>query len=124
MGFSCERSEVSGARLWGLLRDEFGPADRMAREVFVSNYCPLMFLDEEGKNLTPDRIGKADQESLFAVCDRYLETVVETLRPEWLVGIGRFAEERLVAMIAANQTGRHPRHLHHAPQSREPQIEQ
>lgn len=99
MGFSCERSEVSGARLWGLLRDEFGPADRMAHDVFVSNYCPLMFLDEEGRNLTPDRIGKADQESLFAVCDRYLETVVETLRPEWLVGIGRFAEGRLSAMI-------------------------
>jgi single-strand selective monofunctional uracil DNA glycosylase len=100
MGFSCERSEVSGARLWGLLRDEFGPAERMAREVFVSNYCPLMFLDEEGKNLTPDRIGRGDQEGLFAVCDRYLTTVIETLRPEWLIGIGRFAEARLKAVIA------------------------
>jgi len=59
-----------------------------------------MFLDEEGKNLTPDRIGRGDQEGLFAVCDRYLATVIETLRPEWLIGIGRFAEARLKAVIA------------------------
>jgi single-strand selective monofunctional uracil DNA glycosylase len=103
-GFSCSRSEVSGARLWGLLRDEFGPADRMAREVFVSNYCPLMFLDEDGKNLTPDGLSRADQPALFEVCDRYLETVIETLRPEWLIGVGRFAERRLEALI--EKTGR------------------
>ena len=98
-GFSCSRSEVSGARLWALLRDEFGPATRMAREVFVSNYCPLMFLDEEGRNLTPDKIGKPDQAALFEVCDRYLTSVITTLRPEWLVGVGRFPERRLQANL-------------------------
>jgi single-strand selective monofunctional uracil DNA glycosylase len=98
-GFECTRSEVSGRRLWGLLRDAFGAAERFARDNFVSNYCPLMFLDEAGRNVTPDRIGRRDQVPLFAVCDRFLSLVVDALRPRWLVGIGLFAERRLRAVL-------------------------
>jgi single-strand selective monofunctional uracil DNA glycosylase len=67
----------------------------MALDAFVSNYCPLLFLDESGRNVTPDRISRADQPGLFALCDRYLSVVIETLRPEWLIGVGLFAERRL-----------------------------
>jgi single-strand selective monofunctional uracil DNA glycosylase len=98
-GFDCARSEVSGRRLWGLFQEAFGSAERFARENFVSNYCPLMFLDEAGRNVTPDRISRRDQAALFAVCDRFLSAVIGALRPRWLVGIGLFAERRLRAVL-------------------------
>ena len=98
-GFDCARSEVSGTRLWGFLRDTYGTARAMARELFVSNYCPLLFLDDEGRNLTPDRISRADQPPLFAACDRHLRAVVEALEPDWLVGVGLFAEGRARAVV-------------------------
>ncbi len=103
-GFDCARSEVSGKRLWGLFRDVFGTAERFARDSFVSNYCPLMFLDAAGRNLTPDHICRSDQAGLFAVCDRFLSDVIDALRPHWLVGIGLFAERRLRAVL--ERTGR------------------
>ncbi len=100
-GFDCPRREVSGMRLWGFLREEFRSPEAMARELFVSNYCPLMFLDEDGRNVTPDRIGRADQPDLFAACDRFLLEVLDALKPEWLVGVGLFAEGRGRAAVEA-----------------------
>ena len=43
-GFHCQRSEVSGRRLWGLFADEFGDAAAFFESHFVANYCPLAFL--------------------------------------------------------------------------------
>ena len=45
LGFACPRSEVSGRRLWGLMRARFDSPARFFEEHFVANYCPLMFLD-------------------------------------------------------------------------------
>ena len=106
-GFDCTRSEVSGMRLWGFLRDTYGTAQAMARELFVANYCPLLFLDHDGRNLTPDRISRVDQPPLFAACDRHLEEVVEALEPDWLVGVGLFAVSRARAVV--QQAGLAPR---------------
>ena len=98
-GFDCARSEVSGMRLWGFMRDTYGTPEAMAAELFVANYCPLLFLDDDGRNLTPDRINRRDQPPLFAACDRHLRAVVEALRPEWLVGVGLFAEGRARSVV-------------------------
>ncbi len=94
-GFECPRSEVSGTRLWGLLRERYGTPDRLRRELLVANYCPLLFLDEAGRNVTPDKIARQDREALHQVCDRFLLAIVETIRPEWLVGVGKYVESRL-----------------------------
>jgi single-strand selective monofunctional uracil DNA glycosylase len=102
-GFDCPRSEVSGRRLWGLFREAFGTAERFAAETFVSNYCPLMFLDDTGRNITPDRIGRQDQAALFALCDRFLSVLVDVLQPEWLIGVGKFAEQRIRAVLQRSQ---------------------
>ena len=98
-GFDCPRSEVSGRRLWGLFQETFGSVERFAADTFVSNYCPLMFLDDAGKNVTPDRIGRQDQAALFPLCDRFLLVLIDTLQPDWLVGVGKFAEQRLRAVL-------------------------
>jgi single-strand selective monofunctional uracil DNA glycosylase len=98
-GFDCSRSEVSGRRLWGFFRETFGTARKFAGQAFVSNYCPLMFLDDEGRNVTPDRINRHDQEALFPICDAFLSVVIGELRPSWVVGIGVFAERRIRAVL-------------------------
>ena len=52
-GFAIARGEVSGARLWGWARDRFGTPERFFRRAFVWNYCPLAFMGESGRNITP-----------------------------------------------------------------------
>ena len=94
-GFACRRSEVSGHRLWGLFAERFGTAERFFADHFVANYCPLAFFDKEGRNLTPDKLRTAQATTLFAACDLHLRRVVEFLQPDWLIGIGNFAEKRV-----------------------------
>ena len=92
-GFACTRSEVSGRRLWGLFQQRFGHADAFFSDHFVANYCPLAFFDQ-GRNLTPDKLPGAEAAPLYAACDEHLRQVVSALQPEWVIGIGAFAEAR------------------------------
>lgn len=98
-GFACTRSEVSGRRLWGLFRERFGSADAFFSEHFVANYCPLAFFDH-GRNLTPDKLPGAEAAPLYALCDIHLRELVQALQPEWVVGVGGFAEARAAAALA------------------------
>jgi len=93
-GFACTRSEVSGARLWGALRERHGTAERFFAERFVANYCPLVFMEASGKNVTPDKLPLHERTPLQAACDRHLRAVIAALEPEWVIGIGRFAREQ------------------------------
>ena len=93
-GFECPRAEVSGTRLWGWVRDRFGSADAFFRDCFVANYCPLVFMEETGRNRTPDKLPPNERLPLFAVCDDALRAIVETLGPDIVIGVGGFAERR------------------------------
>lgn len=93
-GFDCTRSEVSGSRLWGFAQTHYKTAAEFFDRFFVVNYCPLVFMDEGGRNLTPDKLPKAEQASLFAACDEALRAVVKALRPELVIGVGAFARDR------------------------------
>ena len=93
-GFDCPRSEVSGTRLWGAIAARFGTPQRFFAHHYVANYCPLLFLEASGRNRTPDKLPAAEREALYAACDRHLRRVVEVLEPEWVVGVGGFAEGR------------------------------
>jgi len=94
-GFSCQRSEVSGARLWGWARHRFDSPESFFARFFVWNWCPLGFLAASGANVTPDKLRAAERAALEAVCDRALAEVVETLAPRLVVGVGHFAERAL-----------------------------
>lgn len=113
-GFSCARSEVSGRRLWGLFADRFGSAEAFFAEHFVANWCPLAFFDH-GRNLTPDKLPSAETGELNAACDEHLATLVEALSPEWVIGVGGFAEVR--ARIALGDSVKIGRILHPSPAS-------
>ena len=93
-GFDCTRSEISGTRLWGWIRDRFGTADAFFRDFFVVNYCPLVFMEDSGRNRTPDKLPPHERQPLFAACDEALQEIVRLLRPAVVVGVGGFAERR------------------------------
>jgi single-strand selective monofunctional uracil DNA glycosylase len=113
-GFACKRSEVSGRRLWGWARDTFGSAEDFFREHYVVNYCPLVWMSESGANLTPDKLPPAAMAPVHAACDAHLAKVIALLEPEWLVGVGGFAEERLRA-VAGNGGAKIARIPHPSP---------
>jgi single-strand selective monofunctional uracil DNA glycosylase len=94
-GFNCQRSEVSGRRLWGLFADQFGTPEAFFKDHFVLNFCPLVWMSPTGANLTPDKLSAAEMEPVERACLTHLAEVVALLRPDFLVGVGAFAEERL-----------------------------
>lgn len=100
LGFDCTRSEVSGRRLWGWASERFDSAEAFFERFFVWNYCPLVFLEETGRNRTPDKLPAAEREPLFAACDKALREMVEYCRPERVIGVGKFAERRAREVLA------------------------
>lgn len=99
-GFDCPRSEVSGRRLWGWAARRFGTPEAFFERFFVWNYCPLAFLEEGGRNRTPDKLTAAEREPLYDACDRALSAVVTTLGFSRVLGIGAFAEARARSALA------------------------
>lgn len=114
-GFACSRSEVSGQRLWGLFRQRFGTPEAYFAEHFVANYCPLAFF-AAGRNLTPDKLPAREAEPLLAACDAHLCAMVEVLAPEWVIGVGVWAEQR-ARLALAGLPVRLGRILHPSPAS-------
>lgn len=99
LGFACERSEVSGRRLYTWARERFGTADAFFDRFFIWNYCPLVFLEESGRNRTPDKLPAEERDPLFAACDKALIRMVDTLKPKLVIGVGKFAEKRARAVL-------------------------
>jgi single-strand selective monofunctional uracil DNA glycosylase len=98
-GFDCPRSEVSGTRLWGWAKERFGTANRFFEHYYVTNYCPLVFMEESGRNFTPDKLPAREREALFAPCDAALANIVRLLEPRFVIGIGAFARDRARAAL-------------------------
>lgn len=99
LGFACRRSEPSGRRLWGWAKQRFETPEAFFARFFVGNYCPLGFFLEDGANLTPDKLPAEPRQALQAVCDRALKNLVAVLRPRWVLGVGRYAERRALAVL-------------------------
>jgi len=115
-GFACTRSEVSGRRVWGWAREHFGTAERFFARFFIANYCPLMFLESSGRNLTPDRLPAGERRPLEAACDAALARSAEVLAPRLVLGVGAFAA-RSAARALAGTGVRVEQVLHPSPAS-------
>ena len=94
LGFACTKREVSGQRLWGWARKTFRTPGRFFKRFFVANYCPLIFIENSGRNRTPDQIRVAERKPLLEICDRALSRTIEYFKPRYVVGVGKFAEKR------------------------------
>ena len=98
-GFDCTRSEVSGRRLWGLFAERYPNADDFFADHFVSNFCPLVWMGETGRNITPDKLPKSESAPVDMACRKHLAKQIELLNPEFLIGVGAFAEKQLKATV-------------------------
>lgn len=117
-GFQCQRSEVSGRRLWALFAQRCGTADAFFADHFVLNYCPLVWMSASGANLTPDKLPAAEMAPVEQACLGHLAAVIDQLQPEFLIGVGGFAEQRLQrAADHCRTTARLGRILHPSPAS-------
>ena len=99
-GFDCPRGEVSGQRLWGWAKDRFKSPQKFFKRFFVWNYCPLCFIEESGRNRTPDKLTKVERNRLFEICDEALSEVIEELDPQFVIGVGTFARKRIEKVVS------------------------
>ncbi|MDG2292294.1 MAG: single-stranded DNA-binding protein [Phycisphaerales bacterium] len=103
LGLECTRSEVSGRRVWTWAEERFGTADAFFKRFFVWNFCPLAFLEESGRNRTPDKLPAAERDALFAPCDQALVDMIEVLKPQRVIGVGGFARKRIEAVLGQHE---------------------
>ena len=106
-GFSCMRSEISGQRLWALFSQRFPNADDFFADHFVLNYCPLAFFDKT-RNVTPEKLIKAESTPLYAACNAHLRACIDALKPDWVIGIGKFAETQARFALSPAQSSTNP----------------
>ena len=116
LGFDCAKSEVSGRRLWGLFAERFASADAFFADHLVINYCPLVFMEESSRNRTPDKLPTSESRPLFELCNAHLRRCIEILEPEWVVGIGGFAQAQ-AAQALQGLNVKHAKVLHPSPAS-------
>ena len=115
-GFDCTRSEVSGARLWGWAKERFGTPDKFFESFMVVNYCPLVFMEESGKNRTPDKLPAAEIGPVNEACDWALVELARYYKPEWVIGVGAYAEKK-AAKVLGDMDIKIGRILHPSPAS-------
>lgn len=96
-GLEIKRSEISGLRFWGLAKSVYPNPEDFAKDFAVMNYCPLGFLSSvsTAKNITPDKLAKDERNALYNLCDEYIKFVIDYLNPHYLIGVGKFAREKL-----------------------------
>lgn len=100
-GLDWPKEEVSGTRLWGLLANEYGSAESIFKSVFLLNHCPLMlFSGERATNITPDKITGPTTKALLERCDEHLREVVDIMKIERVIGVGRYSEKRALNALS------------------------
>jgi single-strand selective monofunctional uracil DNA glycosylase len=99
-----------------LFSEKYPQAPDFFADHFVVNYCPLVFMEASGKNRTPDKLPAAEIKELYAACDQHLREVVDLLQPDWLIGVGAFAETRAKEALAGMEL-KFGRMLHPSPAS-------
>ncbi len=105
VGMKLERQEVSGTRLWNLMKEHYGSAERTFANIFVVNHCPLLLLGERGQNITPDNIPATVIEPVLKACDEHLREVVEAMGITRIIGVGKYAEKRARKAFDAGKSG-------------------
>jgi single-strand selective monofunctional uracil DNA glycosylase len=116
-GFGCARSEVSGRRFWAWAQQRWGGPEAFFAQCFVLNWCPLAFLEASGRNFTPDKLPAHEAAPLAALCDAHLLAAIDALAPQWVIGIGGFAERRLRKVLHTRAAVRVGMILHPSPAS-------
>jgi single-strand selective monofunctional uracil DNA glycosylase len=99
-GADCPRSEVSGRRLWSWAAERFGTPEAFFSRFYVLNYCPLSFMEEGGRNRTPDKLPAAERSPLLTACDTAFVAAITALQPEIVIGVGAYARAQATRCLA------------------------
>lgn len=97
-GFASVRADPSGAKLYGWARARFGTADAFFARCFVTNWCPLVLMDEAGRNVAPEKLRRMDRSLVEPPCDAWLADALDALQPAAIVALGAFVHDRLEAI--------------------------
>jgi single-strand selective monofunctional uracil DNA glycosylase len=87
------------------MAERFAGAEEFFADHFVVNYCPLIFLEDSGKNRTPDKLPKAERDALQTVCDDHLREVIGITGAGSLIGIGKYAEKAFLRITGDANPG-------------------
>ncbi len=98
-GLNLERQEISGKRMWGLLKEIWITPEEIHKNVFLVNHCPLLLLGDSGRNITPDKISGLTAKKLLKACDEHLREIVLELGITRVIGIGKYAEKRALLAL-------------------------
>lgn len=69
-----------------------------------------------GANVTPDKLSAAEMRPVEEACLAHLRKVIAILNPQFLIGVGAYAEQRL-RLAAPDFTGTISKILHPSPAS-------
>ena len=101
IGLEQPKSEVSGRRIWGLLKEMFETPEKTSEFIYIVNHCPLWMFNEKGQNITPEKLTGKSAAHLYELCDQHLREVVEIMGINTIIGVGNYAASR--ASIALKQ---------------------
>ncbi|CAK1583332.1 unnamed protein product [Parnassius mnemosyne] len=93
-GFACTRTEISGKRFWGLLKEICGTPEKFFETSFVYNYLNQQWMKSNGCNLTPGDFKVSEMKALYEICDQTFIRVLELYKVQTIVAVGKFCETR------------------------------
>ena len=98
-GFDCQRREVSGERFWKLFQEVCETPETFFMNSFVYNHCPIAFMKESGKNVTPPELPKNLRNCIVNACDIALIKIIELLKTQMVIGVGKFSEKIVKSLV-------------------------
>lgn len=102
-GFQCNRSEISGKRLWSLFQKLCGSPEKFFQQAYIHNYCPIALMKKNGCNITPAEIKGSEIQILHSSCDKALLDIIKIIKAEIIIGIGGYAEKRAQFVIQSSK---------------------
>ncbi|PBC29090.1 Single-strand selective monofunctional uracil DNA glycosylase [Apis cerana cerana] len=103
-GFQCNRSEISGKRLWSLFQKLCGSPEKFFQQAYIHNYCPIALMKKNGCNITPAEIKAGSEiQILHSSCDKALLDIIKIIKAEIIIGIGGYAEKRAQFVIQSSK---------------------
>lgn len=86
--------QVSGARFWGLFQKVCRVPENFFKNCFVYNFCPLAYMSESGKNVTPPQLVHSELDQINEICDVGLVELVKLMNIRVIIAVGKFVQQR------------------------------